>query len=602
VLLAHAYRYGTWQVRDAHTWSDGYYSWIYARSLAFDFDIDIQNDYALCGDPFHLGVEEGGGHPANPFYFGPALFLGPVLWVIRHVVKFGPLVSTSWRQGCTGPLVAYTGVASIFATALTMWIAYRVARRWYSEASCSIAVLVLGLASPLNIFGTLTWYYSHLWAALSVAVALLCAVRADERPESARRWFVAGLGVGLAALMRMQEALWLLVPFASIVSHFLAVRPVGDKAPIRTSALRGGLLTLGFVAVFGIQLYVFDRIYGSPFVIPQGKLYVQLSHAHPWLLMFGARSGFVYWTPLLWLPIVGAPYFVFDGRRRLMAVAIVIAACLNFYVASAALSWTGAATLGARVQTSLAAALLVMTAAFVSALIRWRSRRRAAAGTTVVVVLVPWIWLTWNAPTSGVPNDRPVPAPQLYAGGMTFGLARVCDAIGAPFTFPAGAVFFARYRAHPRVFDALASDGMFQKHYRNLTLSGADSFNFAQPPSAYWAEGIVSLGGADIGLGEHGRGRFLVTLYWPFVTSIRVTARPLRGHATLTIRSASFLRTRDVGVVAFSHPETIEIPVGAGVFDSGINEVLVSSDAPIALDAWQWIDTGAHDTSVRVFK
>jgi hypothetical protein len=52
VLLAHAYRYATWMGRDAHTYCDGYYSWTFARSMAFGNDIDLTSDYALCGDPF----------------------------------------------------------------------------------------------------------------------------------------------------------------------------------------------------------------------------------------------------------------------------------------------------------------------------------------------------------------------------------------------------------------------------------------------------------------------------------------------------------------------------------------------------------------------
>src|ERR1700749_3368245 len=53
--------------------ADGFYSWIYARSLAFDGDIDFKNDYALCGDPFRIGGDRGTGHPDNIFYFGPAV-------------------------------------------------------------------------------------------------------------------------------------------------------------------------------------------------------------------------------------------------------------------------------------------------------------------------------------------------------------------------------------------------------------------------------------------------------------------------------------------------------------------------------------------------
>ncbi len=60
-----------------HPSGDGYYSWVFARSLAFDGDIELTIDYAQCGDPFDVGRDRGPGHPDNPFYVGPALFWVP---------------------------------------------------------------------------------------------------------------------------------------------------------------------------------------------------------------------------------------------------------------------------------------------------------------------------------------------------------------------------------------------------------------------------------------------------------------------------------------------------------------------------------------------
>jgi hypothetical protein len=83
---------------------------------------------------------------------------------------------------------------------------------------------------------------------------------------------------------------------------------------------------------------------------------------------------------------------------------------------------------------------------------------------------------------------------------------------------------------------------------------------------------------------------------------VRISARPLAGPATLTVKSASFWRTRDVGSARFEHKDTIEITAPPDAFDSGINEIILTSDAPIALDSWQWIDTAPHDTSIRLVK
>jgi hypothetical protein len=63
--------------------ADGHYSYIYARSIAFDGDIDFTNDYRLCGDPFRLGGDRGSGRPDNIFYVGPAIFCAPELFLMR---------------------------------------------------------------------------------------------------------------------------------------------------------------------------------------------------------------------------------------------------------------------------------------------------------------------------------------------------------------------------------------------------------------------------------------------------------------------------------------------------------------------------------------
>src|SRR5262249_54862156 len=53
----------------AHTpGADGHYTWLYARSLVYDGDLHFANDYAICGDPFALNIDRGGGRPDNPFY------------------------------------------------------------------------------------------------------------------------------------------------------------------------------------------------------------------------------------------------------------------------------------------------------------------------------------------------------------------------------------------------------------------------------------------------------------------------------------------------------------------------------------------------------
>ena len=590
VLVAHAVRYGTIS-RAGIPYADGAYSWLFARSLAFDGDLDFTNDYALCGDPFDVGVDEGAGRPANPFYFGPALFLTPLLWIIRHVVRLPAGASEEWRAGCTGPIVFYTGLLSIIATVVAVWIAYRCARRWFGEIPSALAVLVMGLASPLAVTGTVSWYYSHLWATLTVAAALLCTVRATEAPERRSRWVVTGMACGLAALMRPQESLWLLVPIAVIAAS-------ARRTPLRAVLGRTSLLAVGFVAVASLQLFVHQRLYGTPFVIPQGKLYVQLGHAHPWLALFSARSGLLYWTPLMWIGLLGIPWFVRREPTRVLAVAIVLVGCAQHYIASSALAWTGSATLGARVQTSLVPALFLTATALLEALLGWARRRRVGPAAIAIALLLPWLAIGWTTPVSGVANDRPVPAADLYGPAVSQAFTTVYPEIGNPFTWPATGIFAVRYRTRPSVFDILATEGMFKRSYRDSRNVWADTLKFDKPPAAYWSPSLDRLSATT---GPRS-ARFLVTLYWPWVTSVRVKARPLAGPATLEIENRGFFLRSSVGRLTFTEEALLELRVPAGAFDSGINEVVLSSDAPLQLETWQWVDDGPHDRSVRVFR
>ena len=589
VLAFHLYRF--WDKPRAYPDGDGYYSWIFARSLAFDGDIDFTNDYALCGDPWGVGADQGGHRPANPFYAGPAVFLAPILWIVKRFVHIAADAPAAVKNGCHGPLVVAVGAFAPLFVLGTIWIGYRIARRWYSEPACAIGALVVGVASPLASAGSISWYYSHLWAAFAVAIALLVAVRADEAPEKNVRWLLAGAGGGLAALMRPQEALWVLPAVAAIFARAWRTRLY------RTALRELVVLTAGFAAVFSVLVVVYVKLYGSPFVIPQGKLYLQLGHAHPWLLLFGARSGFVYWTPCLWLTVIGCFVYVFDGTKRAVAATVVAVMIAQHYLASAALTWTGGGTYGCRVQVSLAAGLIVAAAASTAWLLRWFKRRRWSAGALATLLLGPWILMTWEIPSSTPAFDRPVPAPQLYGSAVTTGLTTIYDAVGNPFSWPATVPFKIRYGAPPKAFDQLATDGIYVKDFRTLSVS-QDTLRFNAPPSCWWSDTIDPKNP----IVEPGRrARFLVELYWPWTTKVRIHARATGDPADLRVTTASFFRTFDLGTVHVDGEQTVELSVPEGAFDSGINEVAFASTAPLALVSFQWVDDAKRDPGVHLF-
>lgn len=583
---------------------DGHYSWVFARSLAFDHDLQLANDYALCGDPWNVGHDEGGGRPANPFYLGPALIWAPLL---RLAAALHPLPSSAaavWRSGCAGPWQRFALFSAPVAGALVVLLGGLIARRFASERQCALAMLAVAFGTTLTHFATLVPSYSHVWAALGVALALWTWVRARERPSTALPWLVAGFAVGGAALIRAQAALLVLLPASTLALR--SVDHLRARRVPRTEIVQAAALGAGFVAVFGWQLVAYKILYGHWWVIAQGKTYVQLAHAHPWLLLFAARGGLLHWTPLAWMGLWGFVPLVRDRRTRPMALALIAVLLLDLNINAAPLDWHGGATYGARRLTVLAAPFTLTLAWAIGSLWRLMTQTPARALSFAMVGwMLPWCVLNLGASTGNtdgrVPFDRGVSAPELYGNGLRYALEPVQQALGNPLTLPASLVYALRYGAPPSSFDRVATGGFFNHSYRPVTLAGADTVSFADPSlDVVLAEGLTRTPTGAV-LRRGARGRMLVPLAWPFVTDAALTALPMRaGNGfSVRVRTGSFFRRRDGAVFAFgAGGGVVERPMPRGALDSGINELIFEASEDCELRGWRFIDRSAHDTSL----
>jgi hypothetical protein len=584
------------------TAGDGQYSWIFARSLAFDGDLDLANDYALCGDPWKKGTDEGAGRPANPFYFGPGLVHAPVLFVLRKtmVLRDAP---PSWRAGCDGPLVRGTLSISVLFAALTLWLGFRLARRWAGEGASLLAMVTVAFGTSLAHYAAVLPSYSHTLAALGVALALTAWTRARSSGTRLREWTLTGVAIGFAALMRPQQAALLVVPAFTLAAS--ALRRVRARRWPWREAAAGAATIAGFAVLFSIQLYVYRVLYGHYWVIPQGKVYLQLGHAHPWLSLFFPRGLFA-WTPLAWLGFTGIGVMIARRPSRSVGLALSAWMAIEIYVASAALVWTGAGTFGSRVLVSLTAPLVVGTAITFDAIGRWLAARPNARGLALVAGLAtPAIFFLFSASfgqrINALPDGEAIrSSTHMYSEATRIGFSEIDRSYGNPFVWPASLVFAARYGLHPRRFEDFAEYGMFAHAYRPVKLEGEDTIDFTSRSTQELLVEGLSRGPAGCVL-RAPHARFLVTLAWPFITHVRIEAdAPLGRPVTLKIRSGSFFRRHDVGAISIAPGQTTqaEIAVPRGAFDSGINEVLLDADEDIVLRKWKWIDQDEHDTRV----
>ena len=227
---------------------DGHYVFAAARSLAYDGDLDLTNQYWVMGDRWGLGRDPTVDRwrlPAREI--GPSLVMVPGLW-LHSLVGAG----AGWE-----PAFACVGAAA--SLGLTWLGCVRVIEASGAKLDPRTVELLAGAA----VFGFVVPYYavsaSAYPHALDAAVGawLAWALLARRHPA------LIGALLGAAILMRMQNLLWLLWPAAELV---IAKR----------RALKPALTRLAVIAAVGALGFV-----------PQ----LWLGLAHP-----GSERGALGWT------------------------------------------------------------------------------------------------------------------------------------------------------------------------------------------------------------------------------------------------------------------------------------------------------------------
>ena len=556
-----------------HPGSDGFYTWLYTRSLVYDHDIDFKNDYEICGDPYGKNIDRGTGHPDNPFYVGPSVIWAPLYVVLQAVIRVPDRAPAEVKAGCTGPIVARTLWVSTFLGALIVFIMYRLARRRVPDGPAAMTAGLLGLCTQLPAYAAVMTSYAHIHDTFWAALMTLASVRASEKPNAVGRWLLAGACVGIGILQRPVSVVLGVVPATLAIVVLwrswkrLALALVGIGVPS---------LLLGVVP----QVLVYHYLYGRWWIgAPHGRYYMQYGHAHPWLVLFAPHGGLFFTAPVVWLAVIGFVIALYTKRLRALAIASLLACAMVTWLSSAALDWHGSGTFGARRLTCLLPLFAIPTALVIARIHRWISaspgRGRAAFGITVlsvgafVIVGAAGALLTGHTTT-----ETGMSQAGLYGAGASMPWTILDEHFGDVAILPAEIPFHLRYGVPMRSFRS-ATEPLYVRDYRNMT------FILQQIDLKEGAHAELTTGMANEKEGAHLRKHDASVVFaaqWPFATKLTLRARarvPTKVHVA---RGTLFGRVDygDVDVGASMGETSVAVPPGG--FDSGILQILFDSN------------------------
>ncbi|HWJ57525.1 MAG TPA: hypothetical protein VNR90_14900, partial [Vicinamibacterales bacterium] len=435
--------------------SDGFYYFAYLRSIAFDHDVNFLNDYRMLGlgDKTYLFQPTRTGHAESAWTIGPAIVWAP-FFAVGHVVATrlhasGAEVAT---DGTSFPYRQAVCVASLFYGLIGCWFAYRLTRLFF-PGRVALPGVVFAVTGSFML-----WYLvkepsmTHA-ASMAAAAAFMWMWAATQPARTPRDWAALGLLLGLAALIRWQNALFALLPgFDALIALVRASRG-GDRSAIRRTLADGSIFLAAAFVAFLPQLFAWHAIYGSWFArSPVGP---QIRWTDPQLvdILWSARNGLFSTTPIACLAAIGLGIFAI--ARPAIGGPAVVAVLVMVYFNACIQDWWGSAGFGGRRFDGLVPLFAIGLAAFLdraAAVVR----RHAVASVTALLAA----FAVWNLAWMGAAQEGSIRIGETVAFDRAWAAqARVVHRwFGNPFTYPASLVFALRNGVSPGDYDLLSTN------------------------------------------------------------------------------------------------------------------------------------------------
>jgi hypothetical protein len=412
---------------------DAVHYYTYLRSAVFDFDLQFRNDYVRI---YGLkGGEEGTewvyeptatGHARNMMAVGPSLVWAPLFLLVTGGVALARAFGSTYPLDGYGLLFqASAGISGILAATAGACMTWALCRRFFDARTAFWSTIAVWLGSNAVYYSLISPAYSHS-SSMLVLSAFCYAWGTSIDRQTPRRYAAVGALAGLAALVRWQDAVFLIVPLADAVTDMVAparqsngvVAPTppgarsGDTTTLQSTRPRWraaviNLLACGIAALaaFLPQIWAWMVLYGRPIAIPQGSQFMQWTRPSLAATLFSDNHGLFTWTPILAACVIGiVPLW---QRQRRLAIGLTAALAASWYANAAVIDWWAGEAYGARRFVSCFPIFVLGFAALIDPL---KDRLgRLVSAVSVFVILNFLLLLQYQVFMHGWMKDVPYP-------------------------------------------------------------------------------------------------------------------------------------------------------------------------------------------------
>jgi hypothetical protein len=306
--------------------SDGIHYYAYLRSLLFDGDLDLRNDYELLGwaNTAHRNV----------LPVGAAILWSPLILAVHLGREAARLFGAGPPNGAEPIYQGAACLATLAYGAGGLFLLQGALQRWTGAAAAFWATVLCWIGSPLRFYLSVIPSMAHGAEFFAAVLVLRTYLSLRARPD-VRNAVGAGAACGLLFLVRNQDGLLLSLPVLE-----LALRSM--RRPDRGGTLRSlGALLAAFVVVALPQAAVWQAMFGVPLLIPHkvihGAKFMHLESPELMGTLVSPRGGLFLNHPAMLLATLGLVVLALRDRRYVFTILPALLA--GWYVNATIFDW-----------------------------------------------------------------------------------------------------------------------------------------------------------------------------------------------------------------------------------------------------------------------